>query len=146
MAGADDGPGGRGVRLPRHPDGGPAGKGGECVDGQGSGPRTRESGDGPGTEGVVVSEVVVPPVVYVPVESVPEGEEADVIFRRTRDGEVALVLYTALDRLVDCCGPHQPWILMPTEKLAAVAEVQPYDLIFFDLEMPEEERVRPADA
>jgi len=93
-----------------------------------------------------VPEVIVPPVVYVPVESVPEGEEVDIIFRRTRDGEIALVLYTALDRLVDCCGPHQPWVLLPTEKLEDVAQVQPFDLVFLDLEMPEEERVRPAEA
>ena len=93
-----------------------------------------------------VAEVVVPPVVYVPVESVPEGEEVDIVFRRTREGETALVLYTALDRLVDCCGPHQPWVLLPTEKLVDVAQVQPFDLIFLDLEMPEEERVGPTQA
>lgn len=90
----------------------------------------------------VAAEVVIPPVVYVPVDSVPEGQEVDIVFRHTRDGEVALVLYTALDRLVDCCGPHQPWVLLPTEKLVDVAEVQPFDLVLLDLEMPEEERVQ----
>ena len=91
------------------------------------------------------STVNVPPIIYVPVESVPEGDEVDIIFRRTRDGEVALVLYTALDRLVDCCGPHQPWVLLPTKKLVDVAEAQPFDLVFLDLEMPEDERVRPTE-
>lgn len=86
---------------------------------------------------------IVPPVVYVPCAAVPDGDEVQVVFRRTLDGRLALVIYTALDRLVDCCGPHQPWILLPTEKLAEVKKVQHYDVIYLDLEMPDEERVGP---
>ena len=83
---------------------------------------------------------VIPPIVYVPVAQVPDGEEVQIVFRQMLDGRVALVLYTALDRLVDCCGPHQPWIVMPTEKLPEVEKVLPYDALFFDLEMPQEQR------
>src|SRR5690606_24904115 len=50
---------------------------------------------------------IVPPMVYVPVGDVPTGDDVQIIFRRTLDGRLALVLYTALDRLVDCGGPHQ---------------------------------------
>lgn len=85
----------------------------------------------------------LPPVVYVPVGSVPEGDSVDIVFRRTLHGRLALVLYTALDRLVDGCGPHQPWILLPTERLVEVHEHNPFDVVYFDLEMPEEERERP---
>ncbi|WP_424922760.1 SAV_915 family protein [Aeromicrobium chenweiae] len=31
-----------------------------------------------------------------------------------RDGRTALLAYTALDRLVDCCGDRQPWVLIET--------------------------------
>ena len=106
---------------------------------------SQEAVSGAANEGAAPG-VVIPPVVYVPVESVPQGQEVEIIFRRTRDGETALVLYTALDRLVDCCGPHQPWVLLPTERLVDVEQVQPFDLVLLDLDMPEEERVGPAGA
>lgn len=86
---------------------------------------------------------VVPPMVYVPVGAVPEGDSVDIVFRQTLDGRLALVLYTALDRLVHCCGPHQPWIVMPSEKLSELKKLHDYDVIYFDLEMPEEDRERP---
>ena len=89
---------------------------------------------------------IVPPMVYVPVGAVPEGESVDIVFRQTLDGRLALVLYTALDRLVDCCGPHQPWIVMPSEKLSELKKLHHYDVIYFDLEMPEGEREQPPAA
>jgi hypothetical protein len=37
-------------------------------------------------------------------------EELSVDFRRMRDGRLALLAYTALDRLVNCCGQdHRGW-------------------------------------
>ena len=97
--------------------------------------------------------VVVPPVVYVPCAAVPEAGVADrgvvspdaevtVEFRRTADGRTALLAYTALDRLVDCCGPYQPWILMPTAKLDEIDRYLRYDLILLDLDVPAEFRRR----
>ncbi|MET9227225.1 SAV_915 family protein [Lentzea sp. NPDC003310] len=85
--------------------------------------------------------MIVPPVVYVPCDfpASPDGELA-VDLRPTRDGQVALIVYTALDRLVSCCGPHQPWVVMPTADLDKVGEVAPYDLILLDIEIPGELR------
>lgn len=104
--------------------------------------RPEQAGTAGGAE-EAVEVPLVPPMVYVPVGAVPDGEDVEIVFRRTLDGRMALVLYTALDRLVDCCGPHQPWVVMPTEKLGEVKKVQPFDVVYLDLEMPEEERERP---
>ena len=57
---------------------------------------------------------VIPPVVYLPCRT-PGEWGAEVEMRRTKDGRVALLAYTALDRLADCMGPHQPWILCHTD-------------------------------
>ena len=46
-----------------------------------------------------------------------------------RDGRVALLAYTALDRLATCMGPYQPWVLYRTEQLDELGGVQSYDVI-----------------
>jgi hypothetical protein len=56
------------------------------------------------------------------------------------DGRLALVAYTALDRLVDGCGRDQPWVVIPAAKLDEIDQHQPYDLILLDVEIPEEQR------
>ena len=87
--------------------------------------------------------VVVPPVLYVPVAEVAgDGSptELTVEFRRTADGRTALLAYTALDRLVDGCGPHQPWALIPAQRLADIERHHPYELILLDVEVPAELR------
>jgi len=82
-----------------------------------------------------------PPVVYLPcVESVADATQARVAMRTTRDGRVALLAYTALDRLHDCCGRHQPWILMPTPGLDALQQAQPFQLLLLDVVIPEDKR------
>ncbi|MGH3623061.1 MAG: SAV_915 family protein [Sciscionella sp.] len=84
---------------------------------------------------------VVPPMLYVPCESHRSGdEELSIDSRRMRDGRLALFAYTALDRLVNCCGPHQPWVLMPTAHLDEVDRHHPHDVILLDVEIPEEHR------
>ena len=95
--------------------------------------------------------MVVPPAVYLPCAAMPAAgvagwgladpdAEVTVEFRRTNDGRTALLAYTALDRLVDCCGPYQPWILMPTAKLDEIDRYQRYDLILLDMDVPVEFR------
>lgn len=79
---------------------------------------------------------VVPPAVYLPVA--PGGEEFhEVEMRVTNDGRVALLAYTALDRLADGQGPHQPWVLYPTDRIEELGESQPYDVVYLDLAVPQ---------
>lgn len=61
-----------------------------------------------------------PPVVYLPVELDHEGHVTDIRMIKLADGRVALLGYTALDRLMDCCGEQQPWLLVESSKLADV--------------------------
>jgi hypothetical protein len=60
--------------------------------------------------------------------------------RETRDGQVALLAYSALDRLHHCCGRQQPWILMPTMALDGLQRAQPFQLLMLDVVIPEEHR------
>jgi hypothetical protein len=71
---------------------------------------------------------------------------AAIELRRTDDGRTALVAYSALDRLVDCCGEHQPWILVRTEHLPKIHEARPYDLIVLDTPLPQDLRHTSAPA
>lgn len=89
----------------------------------------------------------VPPVVYVPCESpTPEGGDLTIDFRQGRDGQVVLLVYSALDRLVRCSGEQQAWVVMPTARLDSVAQHMPIDMIVFDVEVPQEHRRVAGDA
>lgn len=82
-----------------------------------------------------------PPIVYLPcMEAVTDASQARVTMRTTRDGRVALLAYSALDRLHDCCGRNQPWIVMPTTGLDGLQKAQPFDLLLLDVVIPEEHR------
>jgi hypothetical protein len=86
-------------------------------------------------------------MVYLPVTGRGDGRLAEVELRRTNDGRTALLAYTAMDRLVSCCGPHQPWALMPTDRLGEIEQTQPYDVIYLDVAIPEEQwRTEPSVA
>ncbi len=83
-----------------------------------------------------------PPVVYLPVLSdVQHVDEAEIMLRRTKDGRIACLAYSALDRLHQCCGSDQPWLWTPTVALDALQLAQPFELLFLDLEIPEENRM-----
>jgi hypothetical protein len=85
-----------------------------------------------------------PPVLYVPtVAEVADPGSAEVALRRTRDGRVALLAYSALDRLRHCCGADQPWILMSVQDVEGLYARQPYDLLFLDVVIPPEHRYVP---
>ncbi|WP_211358296.1 SAV_915 family protein [Amycolatopsis cihanbeyliensis] len=60
--------------------------------------------------------------------------------RTTKDGRVALLAYSALDRLHTCCGPNQPWIVMPTAALDGLQQAQPFQLLLLDIMIPEDKR------
>lgn len=89
-----------------------------------------------------------PPVLYVPcARDVTDPDDLEVEYRTTRDGRLALLVYSALDRLHRCCGAGQPWFLMPTPKLQVLHEVRPFDLVLLDVVLPEElQRPAPAGA
>jgi hypothetical protein len=85
--------------------------------------------------------MIVPPIVYVPCAPQQPGDaELTVDLRQTREGRLALLAYTALDRLVDCCGAEQPWAVMPTADLEQIRLATGFELILLDLQIPPELR------
>jgi hypothetical protein len=53
---------------------------------------------------------------------------------------LALLVYSALDRLVTCCGDKQPWVVLPTVNLEKIREETNFELILLDVEIPDEFR------
>ncbi|MQA61725.1 MAG: hypothetical protein GEU86_09565 [Actinophytocola sp.] len=82
-----------------------------------------------------------PPIVYLPcTKHTSDPADAEVELRQTRDGRMALMAYSALDRLKYCCGEQQPWIVMPTHVLDSLHEAQPFQMLLLDVIIPEEFR------
>ncbi len=96
--------------------------------------RPQRSGDGPTS----------PPVLYLPVHLDGEGQVTDVRLIELAGGQVALLAYTALDRLVDACGDAQPWALVDSSKVLPAGEGTPYDVRFLDVSLPDELRLTGA--
>jgi hypothetical protein len=87
--------------------------------------------------------VCFPPVVYVPCALLDAGDDSlTVDLRPTRDGRLALLVYSALDRLVNCCGDEQPWAVMPTVSLEKIRTETNFELLLLDVEIPAEFRRR----
>ncbi|WP_026360321.1 SAV_915 family protein [Amycolatopsis nigrescens] len=83
----------------------------------------------------------LPPVIYVPTTPHRNGNtESSIELRRTGDGRLALLAYSALDRLVACCGEHQAWVLVTSGNLPKLYAAQPYDVILLDAQLPEDLR------
>lgn len=83
--------------------------------------------------------VQFPPVVYVPCNvSDPSHGELALDMRKMRDGRTALLAYSALDRLVQCCGQQQPWVVVWTAQLEDFDATQPFDVILLDVQIPPE--------
>ncbi len=82
-----------------------------------------------------------PPFLYLPcTRHTADLDDLEVRYQITRDGRRALLVYSALDRLHTCCGTDQPWLVLPTEKLQALHEHDPFDLVLMDIAVPEESR------
>jgi hypothetical protein len=88
---------------------------------------------------------VFPPIIYVPTGPAQAPEELTVDLRATRDGRLALLVYSAMDRLITHCGPEQPWTVMAAEDLDRVQEATGFELVFLDLDIPEEQRRKAGD-
>lgn len=76
----------------------------------------------------------------------PHATETVVELRVLSDGTTVVPVYRDRDRLVAGCGPWQPWMLMPMEKLADLREVLGFEQIMLDVELPPEERKGSDDA
>ncbi|GGN63068.1 hypothetical protein GCM10010112_21940 [Actinoplanes lobatus] len=57
--------------------------------------------------------------------------------RPTQSGQVALLVYSALDRLVENCGESQPWTVLPATELERIREATGFELILLDVCIPE---------
>lgn len=85
-----------------------------------------------------------PPVLYVPIaQEVAVAEDAQLEYRATKDGRKALLAYSALDRLHAGMGVSQPWLVIPTVQLQGVWEVDRFDTVLLDVEVPVEHRNGP---
>ena len=58
-----------------------------------------------------------------------------------KTGQIALVGYTALDRLFACCGSGHPWVLWKTEELESLRELKHFDVAYLDIPMPASLRI-----
>lgn len=83
---------------------------------------------------------LVPPILYLPLMRGSTQDDPQVQLRRLKDDRIALLAYTALDRLVDRCGENQPWIIVRTPDLGELKGRQNFDVVVFDLEVPQEFR------
>lgn len=84
------------------------------------------------------SEEVTP--VYVPTNSTsPEQGRAELALRYTTDGELALLVYSSLDVLVQCCGEHQPWIAVPATHVSGIATTAEAETVLVDTAIPQQQ-------
>jgi hypothetical protein len=81
-----------------------------------------------------------PPVLYVPCAPTQTGDELTIDLRVTKDGRLALLVYSAMDRLIAHCGPAQRWTVLLTEDLEQVRVLTGFELVLLDLDIPEELR------
>lgn len=81
------------------------------------------------------SQVIVPPMPYLPVQADAELEKV-VTLRRLGDGRTGLIAFTALDRLVDSCGNNQEWVLIHLSELDEINKRTPFDSVMLDPPVP----------
>lgn len=58
--------------------------------------------------------------------------------RTLPDGRLALMVYTSLQQLTNCCGPKQPWIALDDRGLSEVQALTGYNLVMVDVRIPSE--------
>ncbi|MCE7011840.1 hypothetical protein LWC34_54865 [Kibdelosporangium philippinense] len=91
------------------------------------------------TEGTPLP-AMFPPILYLPTAGEPNGGNLTIELRKTKDGRMALLAYSALDRLVNCCGAAQPWVVVPVANLDKIQQAQPFELVLLDVHIPDEHR------
>lgn len=86
-----------------------------------------------------------PPFLYIPcVSHVTDGAHAEAVYRQTKDGRSALLVYSSLDRLLACQGADQPWFGLPLQSLQMLHDVRRFDIVYTDVYVPEERRAPEA--
>lgn len=94
--------------------------------------------DAPKPDPVHVGPMDLPPYVYVPCSPFNAGDtDLSVDLRSTKAGQIVLLVYSALDRLVDNCGPEQPWTVLPATELEQIRVATGFELILLDVCIPE---------
>ena len=73
----------------------------------------------------------LPPVVYAPTLGADDGTTR-IRMQRMVDGQIALFVYSAMDRLADQYGEDSPWVLLRVPDLEAAYQDSPFDLLFLD--------------
>ena len=74
---------------------------------------------------------VVPPYLYVPVWLDDEGT-VQISIADGAEKEKILLVYTALDRLLDALGDKQSWAAIPTPQLSTIKEETGYTHVVVD--------------
>lgn len=79
--------------------------------------------------------------VFLPcAEALTELTPAGVDMRYTRDGRTALLVYSSLAALRQCCGDDQAWMSMPRSGITKLREARPFELLMLDVPIPIELR------
>ncbi|WP_407650865.1 SAV_915 family protein [Actinoplanes lobatus] len=58
----------------------------------------------------------------------------------TEDGRLALLVYSSLELLVDCCGTGQPWTQIPVTDLDRIQALTGFELVLIDARIPQQLR------
>lgn len=81
--------------------------------------------------------MIVPPMVYLPVHDEPDLEKVAAM-RPLADGRIALLAFSALDRLIGACGPHQEWVVVHLSEITQIKQRTPFDAMVLDPAVPAE--------
>lgn len=82
--------------------------------------------------------------VFLPTRRVRPGDaEFTVELRTLEDGRLALLTYSSLESLVECCGAAQPWVEVETQRVEYVVATVEAEAVLVDT--PLEEDVRHTD-
>ncbi|WP_147441714.1 SAV_915 family protein [Mycetocola lacteus] len=81
-------------------------------------------------------EILVPPVLYLPVSRVGSDNQPTTTVAELSDGRKAIFAYTALDRLANCCGRDQAWMLIQTESMGLLQQELGFEIISVDKPIP----------
>ncbi|WP_169336092.1 SAV_915 family protein [Actinopolyspora halophila] len=79
-----------------------------------------------------------PEVVYLPCQRVMHsGEHSSTVeLRRTDHDELALPVFTSLERLVACCGGNQAWVSVESSSIDDIVARSGADAVAVDQMMP----------
>ncbi|GAA4851414.1 hypothetical protein GCM10025787_38330 [Saccharopolyspora rosea] len=74
--------------------------------------------------------------VFIPARADVGNQQVQLELRYTTEGALALVLYTSLERLVECCGEQQAWVKVPASELATIVDQVGAQVIREDVPLP----------